>query len=101
MATYLILNIIFILVVVSLLACFRTLKLDRNSLYIGLILIILTAIFDSLIVASGIVAYNENKILGIYIFKAPIEDFFYSILATIIVPSIWKLTGRLKNEGKS
>ncbi|RYF29253.1 MAG: lycopene cyclase domain-containing protein [Chloroflexi bacterium] len=50
---------------------------------------IMTAVFDSLLIAVGIVGYDLDKILGIYIGKAPIEDFFYAILAAIIIPALW------------
>lgn len=50
---------------------------------------ILTAIFDSLIIALSIVDYDSSKILGINILNAPIEDFAYTIAAVILVPSLW------------
>ena len=54
-------------------------------------LLILTTVFDSLIVGFGIVGYDTNKILGIYIGNAPIEDFFYAFLAVILVPTLWAI----------
>jgi lycopene cyclase domain-containing protein len=60
----------------------------RILLTVG-ILIVMTAIFDSIIIALGIVDYNPDKILGLYVGNAPIEDFFYAILAVLIVPVIW------------
>jgi lycopene cyclase domain-containing protein len=56
-----------------------------------IVLLILTAIFDSIIIAAGIVEYSPNKILGIYLGFAPIEDFFYAVLAVIIVPALWNV----------
>jgi lycopene cyclase domain-containing protein len=47
-------------------------------------------VFDSLIIAAGIVGYDTAKILGIYIGTAPIEDFMYALLAAVIVPALWK-----------
>ena len=55
------------------------------------ILLVLTAVFDSLIIWAGIVGYDTQKILGLYVGKAPIEDFFYAVLAVIIVPALWNL----------
>lgn len=49
----------------------------------------MTAVFDNLIIGTGIVAYDESKILGLKIFLAPIEDFAYTLAAAILVPSIW------------
>jgi lycopene cyclase domain-containing protein len=56
----------------------------------------LTAIFDNLIIASGIVAYDPNKISGIFIGLAPVEDFAYTIAAVLIVPSVWSAMTRRK-----
>lgn len=56
-------------------------------------LLLMTAVFDSLIVSSGIVGYNESKILGVYVGAAPIEDFAYALLAAIVVPDIWNMLG--------
>ena len=63
------------------------------------VLIAATAIFDSAIVGFGIVGYDEAKILGITIGNAPIEDFFYAVLAGVIIPIIWQWKG--KDHGKN
>lgn len=56
------------------------------------VLIVLTAIFDNLIVGTGIVAYDENLISGIKIGFAPIEDFAYSLAAPLLIAIIMELT---------
>lgn len=88
MAKYLILNIVFIILV---LLVFRIKpRIPKRVWWITLlIMLILTAIFDSLIVGFDIVGYNLNNISQIYIFKAPIEDFAYTLLAVILIPFIW------------
>lgn len=53
-------------------------------------MLLLTAVFDNLIVASGIVAYDESKLLGIKILTVPVEDFAYTIVAVLLIPAIWK-----------
>lgn len=62
----------------------------KNVFIIMSVLLILTAVFDSLIIALGLVTYDTAKILGVYIGKAPIEDFSYTIVAAIIVPLLWE-----------
>lgn len=57
---------------------------------VALPMIILTAIFDNLIVLSGIVAYDESKLIGLKIGVVPIEDFAYTLVAVLLVPAIWK-----------
>lgn len=88
MAKYLILNTVFIVLV---LLVFRIKpRIPKRVWWITLlIMLILTAIFDSLIVGYDIVGYNLNNISQIYIFKAPIEDFAYTLLAVILIPFIW------------
>ena len=49
----------------------------------------LTAIFDNVIIGTGIVAYDEQLISGIKILYAPIEDFAYTIVALVLVPSVF------------
>lgn len=57
-------------------------------------LLVSTAIFDNLIVGSGLVAYDESKILGIRIGYAPIEDFLYAIVAVMVTASLWQMLRR-------
>ena len=56
------------------------------------VLLIATAIFDNLIVGTGIVAYDESLILGIKIGFAPIEDFAYSLAAPLLISIAAELT---------
>lgn len=63
---------------------------SRAALYTLLVVLLLTAFFDSLIVASGIVGYNQANILGIYIFEAPIEDFLYAVVSVLLVVVLWE-----------
>ena len=53
------------------------------------VMLILTAIFDNVIIATGIVAYDQEKISGIMVDVAPIEDFAYTVLAIVLVPSLF------------
>lgn len=94
MATYLILNIVFLIAVIIWLKV-SVRKPSKRAWILLAILLVLTAVFDSLIIHFGIVAYDPEKLLGIYIGKAPIEDFFYAVLAVVIVPHLWgKLGGK-------
>jgi lycopene cyclase domain-containing protein len=59
---------------------------------------VLTAIFDSVIVGTGIVAYDTSKILGLTIGLAPVEDFAYTIAAALLIPAVWILLGKRKTR---
>ena len=53
------------------------------------VLLGMTAVFDSIIVGTRIVAYDEGRILGLRIGTAPIEDFAYPIAAAVVLPALW------------
>jgi len=54
-------------------------------------LVLLTAVFDNVIVVSGIVAYAPQRISGIRIGVAPLEDFAYAVAAVVLLPCLWSL----------
>lgn len=53
-------------------------------------MLVLTAVFDNLIILAGIVDYDTTKLMGIYVGVVPIEDFAYTVVAVLLVPAIWK-----------
>ena len=54
-------------------------------------LLVLTGVFDNVIVGLGIVSYDETKISGALVGVAPLEDFAYSIAAVLALPALWVL----------
>lgn len=66
----------------------------RPLLLTGLVLLVLTAVFDNLIVHAGIVGYDGTKILGVRVPYAPLEDFAYTLGAVMLVPALWTWLGR-------
>lgn len=54
-------------------------------------LLALTAVFDNVLVGTGIVGYDPALISGAKIGVAPLEDFAYTIAALVLLPSIWAL----------
>lgn len=60
----------------------------RASAWTALVLIILTAIFDNVMIALDLFTYPEHLISGIRIGLAPIEDFSYPLAAAFLVPAI-------------
>jgi len=65
----------------------------------GLILLAMTAVFDSAIVGYGLTVYDPETILGVYVGAAPIEDFGYTVAAVMIMPTLWTVLGRRAKEG--
>lgn len=99
MATYVIVNLIILGSSLFALWVWGAIRFNKTMAIVIVMLLITTAIFDSLIITFDLCAYNPDNILGIYIIKAPVEDFFYSIAAGIIIPSVWHKLGerRAKN----
>ncbi len=71
----------------------------RPLAFTAVALVVLTAIFDNVIVGLDIVAYDEAKISGLLVPIAPIEDFAYALGAILLVPAVWTLLGRRKSKG--
>ena len=64
-----------------------------------LCIVILTAVFDNVMIANGIVAYDLAGRSGWGIGLAPIEDFGYPLAAALLLPSLWALTGGPPSDG--
>ncbi|HET6825285.1 MAG TPA: lycopene cyclase domain-containing protein [Amnibacterium sp.] len=62
------------------------------------ILVVATAVFDSVIVGTGIVGYDPARILGVRIGAAPVEDFAYPIAAGLALPALWHGLGRRRRR---
>lgn len=79
---------------------------ERRAWLVGVagalvILLVLTAVFDNLMIAAGLVAYDDALTSGIHIGLAPIEDFAYAIAAAVFVPSAWALLTARRGEAPS
>ena len=78
----------------ALIAWWRLRGAERRRLLIGVggslvVLLVLTAIFDNLMISSGLVAYDDSLTSGIKLGVAPLEDFAYALAAAVFVPSVW------------
>ena len=92
--TYWALNAIFLAVVLVAVILARR-RLGWPALGITLaVLLVMTAVFDNVMIGIGLVAYNGALISGAFIGIAPLEDFAYAIAAAVGLPSLWVLLGR-------
>ncbi|WP_062305351.1 lycopene cyclase domain-containing protein [Demequina subtropica] len=89
--TYVVLSVAVLAVLAS--ATLPTLRRlpHRPLLLTALIIVALTAVFDPLIVAAGIVDYDEALISGVRVAGAPIEDVAYALGTVMLVPTLWTL----------
>ena len=58
------------------------------------VLLVLTAVFDNVMIAIGLVGYDEGRISGAFVGIAPLEDFAYALAAVFLLPSLWLLLDR-------
>lgn len=54
----------------------------------ALALVVLTAVFDSVMIAADLFRFDEESLTGVRVGLAPIEDFAWPIAATILVASL-------------
>jgi small toxic polypeptide LdrA/B/C/D len=54
-----------------------------------LVLLVLTAVFDTMMIASGLFHYAGPQLLGIHIGLAPLEDFAYPLAGALLLPALW------------
>jgi lycopene cyclase domain-containing protein len=55
------------------------------------ILLVITAVFDNVMISIGLVGYDRDLISGTFIGVAPLEDFAYAIGAVLLLPALWAL----------
>lgn len=55
------------------------------------LLLVMTAVFDNIMIGVGLVGYDESLISGAFIGIAPLEDFAYTVGAVVLLPSLWAL----------
>ena len=95
--TYTLLNIVFLAVVALVAIAAIVVRRAPRWRAVGLaavVLLTLTAIFDNLIIGTGLVDYDDSLISGVRIGLAPIEDFAYTVAALVLLPSVWELLRR-------
>lgn len=89
MTSYLILNFVVLAVLYMAVFVADSGIITRRWLRALGLMLVLTLIFDSLIIAAGIVAYDTTKLLGVYLARAPVEDFAYTLAVMLLVPLLW------------
>lgn len=57
----------------------------------AVVLFALTAVFDTIMIAAGLMEYSSAHLLGWFVGLAPIEDFSYPLAAVILLPVLWLL----------
>lgn len=92
--TYWALNAVFLAAVVVLVVAAVVARRAPRWSAVGItavVLIVMTAIFDNVMIGVGLVDYDPSNISGVRIGIAPIEDFAYTIAAVLGLPALWHL----------
>jgi lycopene cyclase domain-containing protein len=95
--TYGLLNVVFLAVVALLAIAAVVARRSPRWRAVGLaavLMLTLTAIFDNVIIGTGLVAYDDSLISGVRVGLAPIEDFAYTVAALVLLPAVWELLAR-------
>lgn len=67
----------------------------RNRAHLGaiaatvVVLFLLTAVFDTVMIATGLFHYSPDHLLGVHIGLAPLEDFAYPLAGAVLLPTLW------------
>jgi lycopene cyclase domain-containing protein len=101
--TYLWLSIAFVAVAAAVLAVALARAADRRALLrrwwvpavaAGVLLLVLTAVFDNLMIGIGLMTYGGAHLTGAHIGLVPVEDFAYPVAGLLLLPALWMLLRR-------
>lgn len=59
----------------------------------GAVVMVLTAVFDNVMIRGGLMAYAAHTLSGLHVGVAPLEDFAYPLAGLILLPALWLLFG--------
>lgn len=90
---YVALNAVFLAAVaaVAIIAAVRRGRGWRAVLITTAVLVVVSIVFDNVMISVGLVGYDRARISGVFIGVAPVEDFAYAIAAAVLLPALWML----------
>lgn len=63
-------------------------------------LLVLTAVFDNVMMAAGFFDYGTEQISGLRLGLMPVEDFLYPLAGALLLSGVWQLlSGRRETRG--
>jgi len=60
---------------------------------VAAVLLVLTAVFDSLMIAADLFRFDERRLLGVRVLLAPVEDLAWPLASALALPALWALLG--------
>ncbi|WP_431277507.1 lycopene cyclase domain-containing protein [Leifsonia poae] len=98
--TYLLLSVVFLAVAAAVLGIALWTAPDRADvlrtwwpgiLIATVVVLVLTAIFDNIMIGSGLMEYTQGNTAGVRLGLVPLEDFAYPVAALMLLPALWLL----------
>ncbi|TFC25024.1 lycopene cyclase domain-containing protein [Cryobacterium sp. MDB1-18-2] len=105
--TYLLLDLVFVVAAAlgAVVAGLRRRPSRRRVAAIAcavLAVLVLSAIFDNVMIGVGLVAYDPAHTSGLRLGLAPVEDFAYPLATALLLPALWTLLpGRRAPGGRA
>lgn len=105
--TYALLTLVFLALAAAVLAVALAVSSDRAALVrrwwrplalAAVVVLVLTAVFDNVMIAVGLMTYSAAHITGLTLGLVPIEDFAYPLAALLLLPGLWLLARRRRPE---
>jgi len=62
-------------------------------------LLVLTTVFDNIMIAAGLFDYREDGISGVRIALMPVEDLLYPIAGALLLSGVWQLLDAARASG--
>ena len=62
---------------------------------VGASLLVLTAVFDTAMIAADLFRYDDGALVGLRVLRVPVEDFAWPVFAALALPALWELAGRV------
>jgi lycopene cyclase domain-containing protein len=66
---------------------------------VAAVLLVLTAVFDSLMIAADLFRFDSAELLGVRVIRAPLEDFAWPLASSLMLPALWLLLERPARPG--
>lgn len=63
-------------------------------------LFVLTAVFDTVMIAAGLFHYSPDHLAGVHIGLAPVEDFAYPLAGVLLLPALWSAVRARRARGR-
>jgi lycopene cyclase domain-containing protein len=68
---------------------------------VAAVLIVLTAVFDSVMIAANLFRYDTSELVGFRVLLVPIEDFTWPVAAAVALPALWELLALLSTRSEA